>query len=144
MKDIFKKIIRPLDLRSYAPEMETEIPVWVNPPRSLLAEIDGLALAVVSIRKELEEMAGANPENEAQTRARGKELSRRLEEIGLAQAEIMARLWSQSEDPETHWSVEEVRELVEQASDTDPALWSWMRASTLQMIREYRAGQKKV
>lgn len=147
MKDIFKKIVREIDLRDFAPELETEIQVWVNPPRSLLMENAGLDEAVRSIRSELEVMAAAaepGKEPDEATRERGRELARRLEEIGNAQAGIFAQLWSQGSDPESRWTAEEIQALITRCLETDPALWGWLRGRTFRMITEYRAGQKKV
>jgi hypothetical protein len=154
MKDIFKKIVRPLDLREYALEMEAGIQVWVNPPRALLLEDAGLALAVGTLRKELAELArqaaeadaagGDDSEQRESVRAQGKELGSRINELGGAQANILSQLWSQGEDPETHWSLEEVLDLATRSADTDPALYLWLRSRTFAMISEYRAGQKKV
>lgn len=151
MKDIFKKIVRPLDLREYAPEMETEIQVWVNPPRSLLVEDAGYTMAVGTVRKGLIELtrlaeeadASGDPARIEDVRMQGRDLGGQLNELGSAQANILSQLWSQGEDPETHWSQDEVVALATRSADTDPALYLWLRRRTFEMISEYRAGQKK-
>lgn len=142
MKDIFKKIVRPLDLREYAAEMETEILVWVNPPRALLIENAGLAAAVGAIRDELRALTVDTGEEE-KARSRGAELARRLNEIGAEQAQILSQLWSQGTDPAAHWSTEEILDLATRCMETDPALYLWLRERTFQMIADHRAGQKK-
>jgi uncharacterized protein YydD (DUF2326 family) len=144
MKDIFKKIVRTLNLRDFAPEMEAEIQVWVNPPRAVLTEYSGLVEAVRSIRTELDSIsAQLEDKQEAETgRQRAGELAQRLNEVGRAQMEIFAQLWSQGPE-ETRWTIQEIEQLVERAADTDPALWLWLCRRTLEMITAYRQGQKK-
>jgi hypothetical protein len=146
MKDIFKKIVRKLDLREYAPEMETEIQVWVNPPRRLVVECDGIMEAFRAVRVELQKLAeeAKDPENESAVVARGEQLGKQLNELGEAQMAVLAQLWSQGDDPATHWTTEEINALIERGMDTDPVLWPWMTHRTMLMIKTYRAGQKKV
>lgn len=141
-----KKIIRPLDLREYAAEMEIEIEVWVNPPRGMLIEYDGLVEAAKNLTTEHTDATEGKREEEKEEISVGidpTEIARRLEEIGGAQMELIARLWSQGPE-ETRWTVEELRELVEKSMDTDPGLWRWLVRKTFRMISEHRAGQKKV
>ena len=54
------RIVRPLALAEYAPEMgETCIQVWVNPPRRLIEEHDGLWADIVQAYQDLAEAAKA-------------------------------------------------------------------------------------
>lgn len=134
------KIIRPLDLRGYAPEMEVELQVWVNPPRERMVVMSGLGAAAGQARRELSSAQGLA---EAEAAVAARQAAERLNQLGVEQMRWFAEIWSQGPDAETHWSLEEVRRLVEHAADTDPQLWAWMTARSLEMIREHRDGQKK-
>lgn len=109
------KIVRPMCLNEYAPELgETVIHVWVNPPRRLL-----------------EELADCQPGAAAGDEA----MARR----GL---EIMAELWSQGPEG-TQWTVDELLALGNATVETDPSLWPWLSAKTMRMVTEHRAHAKK-
>lgn len=143
------KIVRTLDLGEYAEEMRgTAVQVWVNPPRGLLMEYSGLAAAIVALRVDLQDVARladaaqGTEDKQAEIRLRAEPLAQRLDEIGRGQMEILAQLWSQGPE-DTRWTVEDVQALVSQCADSDPALVPWLRERTMQMIAEYRAGQKK-
>lgn len=157
------KITKALNLRDYAPEMEIEITVLVNPPKADLSRLYELRLQSADL------LQRARAANKAllQTRtdwiithkaaptdadiAEAIETSRAaLEQIGhetnLIGAEIVAWMrgnWSQGPDEATHWSVEEIQKLVDYCADQDPALWQWLINRTEQMIEDYRRGQKK-
>lgn len=110
------KIVRPLALAEYAPELAPlTLQVWVNPPRKLLAEI-------LDQETQSEELA-----------------AQRMHRL----YEIIAELWSQGPDPETHWTVDEVVKLIEEKRETDPALFGWLRTETFAMIGAYRNAKKK-
>lgn len=139
MKFQTPKVFQKLDLREYAPEMETEITVLVNPPRQLLADLYGTRLQISQIVQKVKRV---------NTKAEGakEELEALGNEINLLGEKLVAWMrdnWSQGPDPETHWSQEEIQRLVEYSRDQDPALWIWLVDRTEQMIEAYRAGQKK-
>lgn len=113
MKFNVPKIVKPMKLSEYAPEFaKIEIPVWVNPPRAMLQEY----LAMVESGKE-------SPG-----------------EVGQKIAAWLSNVWSQGEE-DTHWTPEEVLELV--TVDSDPRLFAWCCWRTVAMITEHRVGQKK-
>lgn len=125
MKFEIPKIIRPLSLQDYAPELDTELHVWVNPPRDLLNELFALNAAVAQAQKEAEA---------------GKVVTKTLEEIGEKIAQWYVTVWSQGEDK---WTLEDVQKLIEFSMDTDPGLWPYMTGKTTTMIFEHRTRQKK-
>lgn len=110
------KIVRPLELSGYAPELDgVRIYVWVNPPRALLAEL------VDRVAEDAEDV-----------------------EARLRRAyEIISTLWSQGADAETHWTAAEVERLIREKLDTDPSLFPWLREQTFSLIAAHRNAQKK-
>lgn len=74
----------------------------------------------------------------------GEFLNRRegLDEVGLYA--WIAEMWSQGQDPGTHWTADDVRALVSgDITDTDPGLWRWLMRRTWELIAEHRAQAKK-
>jgi hypothetical protein len=72
---------------------------------------------------------------------------RMLNELVEAEAEvvftILAELWSQGGDENTHWTSEEVKDLALKTYETDPGLFRWLRDETFLLIGEHRKAQKK-
>ena len=54
-----------------------------------------------------------------------------------------AELWSQHADAMTHWTVDDVAELVRACQEHDPAFWSWLQDRSFQAIQDHRDGIKK-
>ena len=135
MKIIVPPIVRALSLTDYAPELAAAnltLQVWVNPTREMLAEFESLKAR----------------RNEAQARVRAvtpetdtAPLIDELSAIGDGFAGWYARIWSQHSDAETHWTLEDVNAVVN--NDANPGLYRWLTGQTWQMIREYRAAEKK-
>lgn len=117
MRITVPKVVRPLKVAEYAQEFgELVIPVWVNPPRDLLGElIDCLKTVPEETREERAHRA----------------------------IEIIAELWSQGSDQETHWTADEVITLASETMETDPQFWPWLRERTFDMIGEHRKQEKK-
>lgn len=114
MQIVIPKIVKPLKLGDYAPEFgEDEIMVHVNPTRAELQAYWDLA-----------------------------ERARNGEDVGEKIAAWFACLWSQGNE-ESHWTTEQVLELVSNGFETDPRLFGWLSAKSLGMIADHRAGQKK-
>lgn len=129
MKFEVPKIVRTLGLAEYAPEFgEAALQVWVNPPLSLLKRYDALmgeiGRVVVGDLKDAEDREAI------------------LRQLGDERMAWFAELWSQG-DGETHWTVEEVRALVDETTETDPGLFQWMTAQSFRMIKEHRDNAKK-
>jgi hypothetical protein len=115
MKLNFPKIIREFSLTEYAPEVEGVISVWVNPSMQLLADLSD------TFTKYIESRGAEN-----------------FDEF-LA---IVSQFLSQGK-PETHFSVEDLREIFEQTKDTDPTFWMWFNTRIMQLVSDYRLGIKK-
>lgn len=113
MKIIVPQIVRPIALTDYAPELRDET---------------GAAITVwVWVNPPI---AWISRLNAALTDAQAERLDA-----------MYAEAWSQHPDPATHWSAEDVRELM--ASETDPALFIWLARRTRDAIDAHRAGEKK-
>lgn len=152
-----KILVRQLNMEEYAPEFVGILHVWANPPRSFLEQWDESKFvcqdAQITDAKELLEMteesdsikelnkvlASANGEAKAEWTERSENhLQKRLE----AQIVWVSKLWSQGPE-DTCVSEDEVRRLVEETRETDPALFAWMISHSLEIIREHRNKLKK-
>jgi hypothetical protein len=133
----FKKITRPVDLSNYAAEYSgASFQVWVNPSRVVLADWYEMRAAYVELISE----AQTQPSNEAMV------LELRGARFVALNARInawLATLWSQDEDADTHWTSEEVDQLVTTMTDTDPQAWAWLLNECLTVIQNYRSGERK-
>ena len=115
MKIDLRPILKPLALAEYDARMESAVvEVWVNPSRAFLSERDKL-------------IAGLK-DNDGD-----------FGQFNLSMFAWYAELWSQSTDEESHWTIDEVREV----SDADPALFNWLVRTSSQMLNEHRAQEKK-
>lgn len=124
------KIVRPLYLANYEPELsEVVIQVWVNPSKKLRLEYYLI----------MNDLIAAMPNDKAEYL---EAISAELRAITDRLAVWLAEIWSQGE-PETHWTPEEIQELMDHCLDTDPALWKWLLDNTEQMIVEHITRQKK-
>jgi hypothetical protein len=128
------KVVRPLALSGYAAEYGAAmLSVWVNPPKqlsdSMLKAFARTEALVAELRK--------TPKDKHNDAKRDE-----LDAIGEQVTSFLSEIWSQGH-PETHMSVEDVRELVQTSRESDPALWPWITRQTWTMILEYRAGVKK-
>ena len=141
MKLNLPKLIRPIPLADYAPEMEFQedgktpavVQVWVNPPQALLAQHGELRQRADAANKRLGRDAPAGDDLKA--------LALELSEVGQALAALYAELWSQHADPETHWTADGV--LALSANDTNPDLFGWLTSRTVRLINEHRSGLRK-
>lgn len=136
MKIEIKPVIRPLYLSEYAAEYETEaVQVWVNPPRRLRLELYTMIDEFQAVQKALGE--GGLDEEMAQAQLDT------VNDLGPRLHAWYAEVWSQHEDAGTHWTVEEVSELVEAATENDPGLWDFLQTRTLDMMTAHREASKK-
>jgi len=115
MKLNFPKIVKEFSLTEYAPEVAGVVSVWVNPSMQLLADLSSTFTEYSA--------------------SRGTE---KLDEFFV----IVSQLLSQGK-PETHFSVDELRDLYEQTKDADPSFWMWFNTRILDLISEHRYGIKK-
>lgn len=135
MKLAFPKIVRPVALTEFAPEMVHDdgspavVQVWINPPAvrmTLYLELSRRGQAALAALKGDGDKTAVVEE---------------LNAIGGNLSALFSELWSQHADPATHWSVADVNEVAN--SDANPALYGWLTRRTLALIGEYRSGLRK-
>lgn len=139
MKIVIPKVIRKLSLKEYAPEIEGEIEVWVNPPKDLLT--NELA-ARVEARGVVDILSAMKSEKDKKADALKEKCKDQLVDIGNRRIAIFSELWSQGSE-ESRLSVEDLNKLIEEILPTDPNLFNWMADMTMIMINDYREVQKK-
>ncbi len=141
MKLNLPKIIRPIPLAEYAPEMEFQedgktpaiVYAWINPPAPLLVRHGELRQRADAANKRLGRDAPMGEELKA--------LAAELTEVGRGLAALYAELWSQHADAGTHWSEADVLELS--SNDANPDLFGWLTSRTVQMVNAHRSGLRK-
>lgn len=112
----FMKHLEVIDLGDYMPEMTGQkMHTWVNPPM-------GMRVDYLRALKE----AGLEPT--------GTNYS--------AVYEFTAQLLSQGPEDD-RWTADEVRELLESSSQTDPRFWSWLVEQIITRIETHRGNIKK-
>jgi hypothetical protein len=137
------KIVRPLDLQDYAPEMDGMLlQVWVNPPRKLVARYVEIQDEIVKLKGKLDEIVERSKNDGV-----GEDLTADIEKLDTSiqamNADLFAwfaEVWSQGGHNET---AETVAEFAKQFGDTDPALWGFVSKRTVEMIRDHRQGAQK-
>lgn len=154
MKIDIQKIVRPIHLADYAPEYEGQvIYVWVNPPRQLRLDYWGVSQEFSRADEErtalLAETAKAieeetlTPDQQAAAAEQLEGFGRSLNDLAMQLFGIMAEMWSQNEDAETHWTAQDINELVEACTNQDARLWSWIQEQHWRLIEDHRTGVKK-
>lgn len=119
MEIAIPKIVRPLRLAEYADELaEAVLYVWVNPPRSFLAQWREIVAVVAEALK----ANRVEPSHEAMIYG------------------WLAECWSQGPDK---WDAADVKKLADHCEDTDPALWSFVQDGMWRLINEHRASARK-
>lgn len=130
------KIIRPVPLADYAPELgAAAVWVWVNPPSSRLAQFYEARRVADALRPAL---ARAIETQDADTFGR---VRQELHQVGLEMGGVLSELWSQHSDAATHLSVQAVLDLA--VSDTDPGLYPWLLERSLALITAHQDRSKK-
>jgi hypothetical protein len=135
------------------------IQVWVDPPRSVMLEFDQLNR---NFSQELEKMV---KKTEDRGRKTGKGSEKKPNPVMRLQSWLTvvmkhpqdehfkgatesyrralyawyARLWSQSPDPGTHWTVDE----LEKINDQNPQFYEWLCRSSWALIEKHREDVKK-
>lgn len=136
------KVIKPLDLADFAPEYQAILHVWANPPKikvqELIANMEASLAALSEIPRSVNEPGTSEADKE-----KARAALNCLTELGEQKMAWLAEIWSQGPDPETHWTVEEIRTLIEETTDDEPRLYPWLVQHTQEIITEWRAGQKK-
>ena len=160
MKFEIPKTTRFLPLQEYDPENRelagVGIQVWVDPPFSVQAEFDNLTR---NYRQTLEILGAKISAEFGKVPVKPLSLSKRLlswiKYLGVKGQNSRfktttknyqrsmyiwyARLWSQSLDIETHWTVEE----LEKINKKNPQLYEWLCISSWILIKKHREDVKK-
>jgi hypothetical protein len=148
MKFKVAKIVMPLELGEYAEVYSGKrLLVWVNPPRDVKHERENILHKYSQTLKRV-----LKPESDAPVikakKTRGfiarmftkpDESAREVETINERMFAWLNQIWSQHEDEDCAWPVEDIRELY----DADPAMYQWMVRRSVQMIAEFRSEAKK-
>ncbi len=155
MKIEIPKVVLAAPMGEYAPELQGKnLYVWVNPPRERLQAYDELVTSLQEreLEKARETLAPDEPKDAKGTEDKGlgrvfEQVKRMLsvkrqtsDGIDVKLLQWYAEIWSQGIDADTHWSVDELRELEER----DPSFLSWMIAKTWETRNEHLARKKKV
>lgn len=151
MKIELRRITRPVRFRDYAEEYGDEVKIhcWVNPSRAKRLELQALGTASAQARDRLngllEQAAqdGIDEDAKEQIAAEVTALTDELETVMANLFEWYADLWSQHPDADTHWTPDDVRELVAACQDNDPALWDWLQDQSIQAMVDHRQGIRK-
>ena len=140
------KIVRPLDLGGYAEELAGQVfDVWVNPKRSIVNDYVEVTARLIGHKSELEKIVERSKQDGvgADLSVAVEDLDKKIEAANDVVFGWFAVIWSQGEDESQHETPESIREFATVASDTDPALWSWVALKTVAMIRDHREGNRK-
>jgi hypothetical protein len=133
-----QRVVRTLNLYEFEPEYGSEfIEIWVNPTSLLTDKWIDLVENASALRKEISQMISVQADAEKMRPVLGG-----LEVISNQIIEWLAEIWSQGA-VDTHWSVEDVRALINECTEKDMALYEWLVRRTSEMIRDYRLEKKK-
>ncbi len=136
MKINILHILKEIPLADYNAGMAPAVVlVWVNPPRKFMQrratamrELDARKLMA---RKKSESGDGFVVDPVA--------LEKLVTEFNQTMMQWYSELLSKGEDPESHWSPEELAEL----SENEPSLHMWLIKQVERNIRDHRDGAKK-
>lgn len=145
MKIAIPKVLRPVHLADYDEAYGDEtVWMWVNPPRATKLKFYEMAEEFARIRSQVTELVeNDGGEGDSQKAEALPPLFARLEELGGELYAWWAEMWSQHQDEESHWTQEEVTELVTAALDADPGFWDFLQESSLDAMQEYREQKKR-
>jgi len=137
------KIVRPLDLAAYAPELATEIgaasppiQMWVNMPRRKQAEYSVLITQTNDlIKKLIEAVEKADVET-------ARQLTEATNRVGTEIARWWSEAWSQGPE-ESRWTVDEVEDFARRCQAEDTALWDFIIQGCRALVREHRESARK-
>lgn len=148
MKFNFTKIVLPIELAEYNEAYAgKQLQVWVNPPREKRLERERIikeyprALAKLRDQVNSKQKAEGSEQLAVSEHAFGSEIDA-ISVIAAVNRKMfvwLVEIWSQHADPETRWSLDEVITVY----DADPTFYAWMTRRTIELMEEFRAGQKK-
>jgi len=150
MKIVIPKIVIPVEMAEYSPELAGKfLHVWVNPPKDKLQGYDEL-VATLQMQELKTAQANLYPDGKKdsepgllgaiKTMAHwvSSKKDKRPDGIDVKFLEWYAEIWSQGPE-QTRWTVDELRELENQ----DPAFLSWMITQTWATRTAHVQGKKK-
>jgi hypothetical protein len=152
-----------LDRGGYAKELTGHtIHVWLNPPRKLRAQIDechaqialltnklfALGKSLVELQKDIDTIKDEKKREKItsqknDTEQKVQEIAKEREDNFDMLPGLFSQVWSKGEDPESYWSVSEIKTMIDSTKESDPMLWVWLRDNTVRMIAEHRTQLKK-
>lgn len=132
------KIVKPLAISEYAEDSLAVMWVWLNAPQETLREHGEIIRETLEMREKLKSLPAETEQ------AALDEIGKRLDALLERRLAWFANIWSQGKEPETHWTLDEVRQLKEQTAGSDPQFFGWLCSATLTMIAEHRSEQKKI
>jgi len=148
MKFEIKKITQPIDLGEFHEAYRGGIiHVWVNPPKSVRKEREDLLRMYGSFFQDIARPAESDPGKKSWL-SRLKKLfhfglnstqENRLREMELKSYQWFAELWSQGDNPELHWTADELAQMNER----DPALYRWLIKQSVLMVDMFHIDKKK-
>jgi len=137
MKINIPKIIRPIALSDYADEMgDAVIYVWVNPSRELRIKYDVEREEIDELLTEIKELS-EQEKKEEQIKLVYDSIAKCNDRLFGWWSEIL----SQHDDKDTHWTIEEIKQIVDM--DTDPGFWHWLQSQAFDLIESHRSANKK-
>lgn len=133
MKISIPRLVRPIELSEYAPELAgVRVYVWVNAPRDFYARHAALLKENDDLRAQLDQTKA--PEEIMA-------LGEAVRKVGSEFVEFFRELWSQAKDEKTHWTTESISELI--TLDTDPGLYGWLCRRSFELVIEHKVQGKK-
>lgn len=136
MKFNIPKIIKPLEMSEYDEAMAgLALQVWVNPPRGVHNEYWEIQSELLRLSREMDKLIKLkNPDNKKIA-----VLDKEIDKNNQGVFAWFANLWSQSEDSDSHVSVEEIEAMTEE----DPIIWRFMTHKTMKLISEHQENIRK-
>ena len=166
------KVVRPIDLAQYSPEMAAAIAapadgqptakqiwMWANPTETRKQEYRALQFRIDELlgmmKKNADQMVANKDARDKAVREgsqvptdvplpyKAEDLEVWMKEASRKANEWWAEMWSQHADPATHWTPEEVGDLGTACAESDPGFWEWIHHECWKLIHDYRAQAKK-
>ena len=109
--------------------------VWVNPTRNIKNDFTDLQIKIIGLRDESEKLLTTKKADDKKAEA----LSKKVDAVNDSIYGWYSNILSQASDPDTHASVDELKELA----DEDPALWVYITTGTQALIGEHTEGIRK-
>ena len=136
MKFAIPKIIRPLEMSTYAEEMEgLALQVWVNPTRNIKMEFSDLQIKLYGLRQDIDNLLTAKKVDDKKAVA----MAAKVDVVNDAIYEWYTNILSQSSDTDSRVSADELKEMA----DEDPALWVFIATGAQALISEHAEGIRK-